>query len=166
MANAPNREAYFDDFVKNKVFFALKQRLESEGKSLDVSDNLLRKLSLAGGLMARVAYVDERVTVGEANSIVHELHDTWKTSREAATLAAEVAVSEVSKKLDYFRLSREFSAVTTIEERVAFVNMLYGIAEADGEASLDELNEINDIAHSLYVTQQHLSAHRRSKGKR
>lgn len=165
IANAPNREAYFEDFVKNKVFFALKQRLERESKALDISDDLLRKLSLAGGLMARVAYVDERVTVGEFSSMVHELQNKWNITREAAMLVTEVAVSEVSKKLDYFRLSREFSAVTTIEERVAFVDVLYEVAEADGDTSLGELNEINDIAHSLYVTQQHLSAHRRSKDK-
>lgn len=165
LANAPNREAYFDDFIKNKVFFALKQRLEAEGKTVDIPDDDLRKLSLAGGLMARVAYVDKRVTVGEYSSIVNELQDKWDIAREAAMLVAEVAVSEVSNKLDHFRLSREFSAVTTIDERVAFVDILYEIAEADGETSLDELNEINEIAHSLYVTQRHLSAYRRSKGK-
>ena len=51
--NAPNREAYYNDFVQNKVYYEVSRLLRSEGKMINLPDEELRRLGLAGGLMAR-----------------------------------------------------------------------------------------------------------------
>lgn len=162
VANAPNREEYFEEFVKNKIYYSVRQRLNQEGKELDIPEEDLRKLSLAGGLMARVAHADEEVTEDEISTMALALQTGWNISREAALLVTEIAISELSGDFDYYRLSRELSKLTTIDERTAFVNVLFTIAKADGHISPEENAEIYDIAHSLYVTKRHLNAYRES----
>ncbi|UCD99380.1 MAG: TerB family tellurite resistance protein, partial [Chloroflexota bacterium] len=118
LANAPNRELYLDDYVKNKVFYSVSRRLELEETEIDLPEKELRRLSLAGGLMARVAYVDHDVQEGEFDSMVSAIQRTWNLSDLEAALVAETAVSTISKGLDYYRLSRRFFESTTEEERV------------------------------------------------
>jgi uncharacterized tellurite resistance protein B-like protein len=152
VANAPNREEYFEDFIKNKVYYAVRQRLNLGEVDLDIPEADLRKLSLAGGLMARVAHVDREVTEDEFDRMVHALQAGWDIAREAAAFVAEVAVSEISADLDYFRLTRQFATSTTEDERVRFLDVLFAVADADGHVSHDEIEEIRRIAHSLNLT--------------
>lgn len=153
MADAPNREAYLEEYIKNRVYYKVRQRLGLDG-DLEIADEDLRKLSLAGGLMAKVAYVDQVVTDEEFESMVTALEAGWAIARESAALVAEVAVSEVSQDLDYFRLTREFFSSTTEAERVGFLDTLFTVAAADGEISAKESIEIRHIARSLNLTQQ------------
>ncbi len=152
VANAPNREEYFEDFIKNKVYYAVRQRLNLGELDLDIAEADLRKLSLAGGLMARVAHVDREVTEDEFDMMVNALQAGWDITREAAAFVAEVAVSEISADLDYFRLTREFSTSTTEDERVRFLDVLFAVADADGQVSHEEIEEIRGIARSLNLT--------------
>jgi uncharacterized tellurite resistance protein B-like protein len=152
VANAPNREEYFEDFIKNKVYYAVQQRLNLGEVELDIPEADLRKLSLAGGLMARVAHVDREVTEGEFDTMVNALQGGWDITREAAAFVAEVAVSAVSADLDYFRLTRQFSTSTTEDERIRFLDVLFAVADADGRVSYDEIEEIRRIAKSLNLT--------------
>jgi uncharacterized tellurite resistance protein B-like protein len=152
VANAPNREEYFEDFIKNKVYYAVRQRLNLGEVNLEIPEADLRKLSLAGGLMARVAHVDRQVTEDEFDMMVNALQAGWDIAREAAAFVAEVAVSEISADLDYFRLTRQFSTSTTEDERVRFLDVLFAVADADGHVSHDEIEEIRRIAKSLNLT--------------
>lgn len=154
VANAPNREAYLEAYIKNKIYYKARQRLNFDGDDWGIPDSDLRKLSLAGGLMARVAYVDQVVTEDEFDSMVKALQAGWQLSGQAAALVAEIAVSEVSNDLDYFRLTREFFSATSLEERVSFLDTLFTVAAADGEISARESVEIRRIARSLQLTQQ------------
>ena len=124
-ANAPNRELYLDDYEKNKIFYSISRRLELDENSIAIPEKELRKLSLAGGLMARVAYVDREVNEGEFDSMVAAIQKHWGLSDVEAALVAEVAVSEISKELDYYRLSRGFFEKTTEQERVHFLDALF-----------------------------------------
>jgi uncharacterized tellurite resistance protein B-like protein len=152
VADAPNREEYFEDFIKNKVYYAVQQRLNLGQVELDIPEADLRKLSLAGGLMAQVAHVDREVTEDEFDRMVHALQASWDITPEAAAFVAEVAVSAVSADLDYFRLTRQFSTSTTEDERVRFLDVLFAVADADGRVSHDEIEEIRRIARSLNLT--------------
>jgi uncharacterized tellurite resistance protein B-like protein len=154
VATAPNREDYLDDFIKNKVFFALRQRLHVDGKDLGLSEAELRKLSMAGGLMARVAHVDSQVAEPEFNLIVQALKEDWGISHEAATFVAEVAVAAVTPSMDYFRLTREFAGATTRTEQERFLDVLFDVAAADGKISHYEREEIRSIAQSLTLPQK------------
>jgi uncharacterized tellurite resistance protein B-like protein len=145
--NAPNRELYIDDFVKNKIYYSVSRRMELDGSHMDAPDEVLRKLSLAGGLMARVAFVDGDVTQGEKDAMLAAVRRYWELTEVEAALVVEVAVSEISKQLDYYRLSRQFFESTDEDERVRFMNVLFAVADADGRVSYEEIEEIRTIAN-------------------
>jgi len=152
LSDVPNREEHFEDFIKNKVFYEVQRRLELEKTSLDIADDRLRKLSLAGGLMARVAHVDLEVSDDEYKAISNSLIAEWDINPEEAAFVTEVAVSEIGPDMDYYRLAREFFTSTDHDERVKFLHILFSIANADGFVSNEETEEIRAIANSLRMT--------------
>ena len=152
--SAPNRELYLDDFIKNRIFYDVSRRLEREDAAAQITEDKLRKLSLAGGLMARVAYVDQRVTDEEYQQILQALQDNWGITQVEAALVAEVAVSDIGKGLDYFRLTRQFFDSTTEAERLRFLDVLFAVTTSDGQASYDEIEEIRKISKGLLLTHQ------------
>jgi uncharacterized tellurite resistance protein B-like protein len=154
LSGAPNREDYFDDFIKNKVFYSLRLRMAEKGEAIDLPDKDIRKLSLAGGLMARVAQVDRTVTEGEIEAMVNALDAGWRLGRDESAFVAEVAVAEVTPDMDYYRLTRQFFTTTSEEERVRFLDVLFSVAAADGMASNAEIEEIRAIARALKLTHQ------------
>ncbi len=149
MAGAPNREEYLDDFIRNKVYYRLVQRLHREETGLDIPEADLRKLSLAGGMMARLAHVD-RVTGAEQETIARILQQDWDLNADAAAFVTEVAVSATAARMDYYRLVREFTQVTSEDERVRFLDVLFDLAAADGFVSNGEIEEIRLMA--LHMT--------------
>jgi uncharacterized tellurite resistance protein B-like protein len=152
LSDAPNREEHFEDFIKNKVYYGIQRRLELDKESWDIPEDQLRKLSLAGGLMARVAHVDLVVTKDEFKAIADSLEKEWSISSDEAAFVTEVAVSEIGPDMDYYRLTREFFTSTTGEERNQFLNVLFSVANADGFVSAKEIEEIRAIANSLRLT--------------
>ena len=152
LSSAPNREEHFEDFIKNKVYYGVQRRLELGEASLDIPEDRLRKLSMVGGLMARVAHVDLVVTDEEFEAIANSLKQEWGISQDEARFVTEVAVSEVGPDMDYYRLTREFFTSTTEEERSQFLNVLFSVANADGFVSSKEIEEIRTIANSLRLS--------------
>jgi len=152
LSDAPNREEHFEDFIKNKVYYGIQRRLKLDKASWDIPEDRLRKLSLAGGLMARVAHVDLVVTNDEFTAIADSLEKEWGISSDEAAFVTEVAVSEIGPDMDYYRLTREFFTSTTGEERSQFLNILFSVANADGFVSVKEIEEIRAIANSLRLT--------------
>jgi uncharacterized tellurite resistance protein B-like protein len=150
--SAPNRELYLEDYQKNRIFYSLSRRLELDQSQINISEDELRKLSLAGGLMARVAYVDHEVQEGEFDGMVAAIRDYWGLSEMEATMVAEVAVSEISKGMDYYRLAREFFITTSLDERLRFVKVLFAIASRHGGVSNLETEEIRSISKLLKLT--------------
>ena len=149
VANAPNRENYFDDFIKNKVYYTVQQRLTSEGLAFEISEEELRLLSLAGGLMAKIAQIDRVVTDEEFKTISDSIRDNWKISNEASAFVAEVAVSAVDVTYDSFRMMRELVGLTTEDQRRRFLTALFAVANADGDISIDEMEEIRLVAKGI-----------------
>jgi uncharacterized tellurite resistance protein B-like protein len=152
VASAPSRELYLDDFIQNKIYYLLQQRLKKDNLKLDLPEGDLWKLGLAGGLMARVAYVDRTVSDAEFEHMIAALQNHLGMDREPAGLVAEIAVSTISKDLDYYRLTREFFEHTTEDERVHFLDVLFEVAAADGIVSHQEMEEIQTISKVLKLT--------------
>jgi len=149
---APNRELYLDDFEKNKIFYKVSRRFELEDTNINISEAELRKLSYAGGLMARVAYVDREISDGEFETMVAAIDKTWGIPEVQSTLVAEVAASEIGRDLDYYSTSRGFFDSTSEEERLRFVDVLFAVADGDGGVSNDEIEEIRSITNVLKLT--------------
>lgn len=152
LSSAPNREEYFEDYLKNKVYYGLRRRLEADDSRIDLPEGDLRKLSLLGGLMARVAHVDQEVDPGEFGAMVDLLKRGTALSESETALVAEVAIAEVSPDMDYYRLTREFFTSTTEKERVQTIDLLFAVADADGRVSNLEIEEIRKIARSLRLS--------------
>lgn len=154
VANAPNRERYYDDFLKNKVYYEVNRRLREDGQSLDLSDSELRKLGLAGGLMARIAKVDRVVSDDEQQAMIQLLEQHWQLPTESAVFVVDVAVSALGQTYDYYRMTREFATSTTPEERRRFLVILFLIASADGSVSFEETEEIRLVSRGINLTHQ------------
>jgi uncharacterized tellurite resistance protein B-like protein len=153
VANAPNRELYFEDFLSNRIYYNIRLRLDLlNEEDLPISEAELRKFSLAGGLMARVAYVNRDASEAEYESMRRALGKCWQIGDEEAAVVIEVAISEISKDLDYYRLSREFFECTTEAERLCFLDVLFAVADGDGRVSYEEIEEIRTIANMLKLT--------------
>ncbi len=152
VANAPNREAYFDDFLKNKVYYSVSQRQRAAGRHLDISDEALRKLGLVGGLMSKIAQVDRVVTQAEYDRMVETIEKYWGLDETEAIFVAEVAVSAVDVTYDIFRMMRELAVSTTLEERRKVLYVLFAVGAADGDLSFDETEEIRLIARGFDLT--------------
>lgn len=153
VAAAPNREAYLNDFVRNRVYFKMRQRLAAENIAWEISDQELRRLGLAGGLLAFIGRVSADVTPGEQAAMATALQSAWALAPQSAEFVVEVALS-AGDKLDLYRLTREFSEVTTPEERRGFLNALFAVAAADDRATLDEIEEIRLIAMGFKLSHQ------------
>lgn len=156
--SAPNRELYLEDFQKNRIFYNISRRLELNESQIEIPEPELRRLSLAGGLMARVAFVDGDVQVGEFDSMVEAIQDQWGLSDIHSALVVEVAVSEIGKGMDYYQLTRRFFLLTTEDERLRFINVLFAVADGDGRISYEETEEIRAIANVLKLTHKQFIA--------
>jgi len=154
MADAPNREAHYEDFIKNRVFYSVQRMLESGDFEMTVPEERLRMLCLAGGLMARIAHVDEVTSPNEEQAMINALCTTLGTSKEEAAFITGVALSEIGARMDYYRLTREFFTCTSEEERLAFLEVLFSIADAESKVSHQEIEEIRAIARGLRLTHQ------------
>lgn len=145
VSQSATRDQYFTDFVKNKVYY----ELQRSGKSIDVTDKELRRMGLAGGLMARIVYVDQSVTKGETDTMARLIQNFWGTDEDTAVFIANIAVSSLDTTYDYFRMTREFYEETTPEERIAFLDVLFNIAASDGQATFNEIEEIRLVSRGL-----------------
>ncbi len=149
---APNREEYLEDFLRNRIYYHLR-RLSVQGElELELPEAELRKLSLAGGMLARIAAVDREVASEEERAIVDALTDRWDLTPGTAEGVAALALSEIETGLDFFRLSREFFEATTREERLSFVEALFQIGYSDGDLSHEENEEIRRVARGLKLS--------------
>jgi uncharacterized tellurite resistance protein B-like protein len=158
VSNAPNRERYFEDYLKNKVYYEMRRRLDLGDANLEIPEEELRKLSLLGGLMARVAKVDKIVLEDERDRIRSILKSEWGLSDEAAAFVTEVATSDASADMDYLRMSREYLEITVPAERANLLDILFTVANADGEITSAERHEIHKIADYLLMSSDSVEA--------
>ena len=154
LSDAPNRENYLDDFVRNRVYYLVRERMGREAIQLDLTDADLRRLSLAGALAVQIAHVDDGIDEMEKDTIARAIGAYWSLRPEHAMLVAEVAASEASRGLDNYRLSRELFEVTTEEERVRLLDALFAVARAHGHVSFDEIETIRNIAGLLKLSHE------------
>jgi uncharacterized tellurite resistance protein B-like protein len=165
-AVGPNREQYLSEFLSNRIYYAVRQRLgRAPEDDLGLTADEAHTLALAGGLLARVARVDNTVTDAEFTRMAEALESGWGISRERAALVAEVALAESAADLDYFRLTKEFADSASEDDRARFLDALFAVAAADGTISSEESAEISRITASINLTHSHfVAAKRRARG--
>jgi uncharacterized tellurite resistance protein B-like protein len=165
-ATGPNREQYLEEFLTNRVYYAVRVRLgKSPEEDLGIPADEARKLALAGGILATVAHVDASVSDAERERIVAALEQGWGISHDRAVLVAEAAIEEGKASLDPYTLTYAFAQSATIEERVRFLDALFAVASAEGGISSEESAEISRITSAIRLEQRHfVEAKRRALG--
>jgi len=145
------REERIDDYLRNTIYFQLSSLLETADIYLTIPDDQLRKLCLAAGLMARVAWVDETLSEEEKQVIQKILTEVWGLPENETTLITAMSCSKVMHGLDYYRLTRSFFECTLPEERSNFLKCLFLVANSSEKTSNKEIEEIRLIAHHLLL---------------
>jgi uncharacterized tellurite resistance protein B-like protein len=150
----PSREERLDDFIKNRVYYHLVTELEKRGQRVNLPDAQIRKLCLAAGLMAQVAWVDREVAPEEKRTMIQALKERWNLSEIEAQLVTEIGCSQAVKGLDLVRLAWNFFGQTTRQERNDFVRVLFQVANAAQNTSSEEIKMIEFIAKGLKLAHQ------------
>ena len=162
----PNREQFLDEFLNNRVYYAVRVRLgKAPEDDLGIPAEEARKLALAGGILATLARVDANVAEVERERIVAALEQGWGISNERAVLVAEAAIEESKASLDPYVLTSAFAQSTSVEERGRFLDALFAVAAGEGGISGEESAEISRITSAIRLEQRHfVEAKRRALG--
>jgi uncharacterized tellurite resistance protein B-like protein len=154
VAAGPNREIFLDDYIQNRVYYVIRRRIDQAGVAPKLSDAEIRKLSLAGGMMAVVARANPQVTADEQAAMKVTLQQNWRLNDEQAAFLIDVAVSQQPADLDGFRLADGFAGVSDYDERGQLVDALFAIAASDGAVNNDEIETIRGLANAMVLTHE------------
>lgn len=150
--SAPNREEQMEDYLKNKVYFTVSSRLQSENISSTLDEENLRKVCLAAGLMSLLSSSDLDLSTEEQSQIQKILEKVWNLSPQEAALIAEVSVKHAKDNLDLITIARRFVEWTSYEERQQLVIQLFQIANASENVSSAEIERIRTISQALKIS--------------
>lgn len=153
-AGQGTREDRIEDFIKNTIYFQLTSELEQQGRTLSIPETEARKICLAAGLMAHVAWVDNEVCHREREAMSLGLRQLWNVPEDEAQLITEMSRARIMNGLNLVRLTRGFCHHTSIEERKAFLRCLFAIANAAEDTSHAEIEAIRQIAKSFELPHQ------------
>ena len=148
------REDRMEDFIKNTIYFQLSSEMHHQGQTPSIPETEVRKVCLAAGLMAHVAWADNDVCHREREAMCLGLQQLWKVPKDEARLIADMSRTRIMHGLDLVRLTTGFCAYTTLEERKAFLRCLFAIANAAEQTSHAEIEAIRHIATSLELPHQ------------
>ncbi|MDA0739013.1 MAG: TerB family tellurite resistance protein [Nitrospirae bacterium] len=149
-----SREGRIEDFIKNTIYYQLTSEMQNQGRTLSFPEAEARKICLAAGLMAHIAWVDNEVCHREREAMSLGLQQLWNLPKEEAELITEMSHTRIMHGLDLVRLTSGFCKYTTVEERKAFLKCLFAIANAAEQTSNAEIEEIRGIAISLELPHQ------------
>lgn len=110
-----------------------------------------RFLAAFAYVLARLAHADLSVDEEEAEEIRRRVVALSGLGEEQARVAVEIAQSQVEGLggTANYRVTREFRAISSREQRVQLLQCLYAVAAADGTISTAESAEIVRIAEEL-----------------
>lgn len=140
------------------VFGEVGARLDALGAPPELDGDELKRLCLAGGLMAHIAHVDRTIDEGERKVMAAALVDGWQLHATTARAVVDVVIIHSGGNLDLHRALREFFELTSESERVAFLDVLFAVAAGDGMVSSEELEEIRLISLGLKLSNVHYIA--------
>lgn len=150
-----SREGELETFIRNRIEFHFHREIKNQSVP-DITDDDIQIWSAAGGLLARVANADREVTEEERESMALALGRHWDLPDHIIATLIDIALDEIAKGLDFYRLSRQFYQKTNREERQQFISSLFEIALADGKISHEETEEIRHIARGLKLTHRQM----------
>ncbi len=146
------READAEDYTNNTIYYDLVQKQKADKVSVNKPEEDLRKICLAAGLLAHVTNTDHHISDAEEKEIRSIISRDWDLSAQDAELLFSLSLDRVRNGLDYFRLSHNYFAVTTHEERREFIKTLFRVANASEKTDNQEIEEIRRVSQSLKLS--------------
>ena len=148
-----------DEFLRNKILFKLRRR----GGDTQISPDMHR-LALLGGVMGIVAHADHDIHERELDQIRRQLSTRGRFDEDALELLLTIIEEEAVRGLDRHRLIAEYAADTDRDGRVELLDLLFGVAAADGAMKHSELEELRAISSALQLShKQYIAAKLRAK---
>lgn len=110
-----------------------------------------RYLSLYALILNRVAYADQDVSEEESKKIEEILTQWGKLSEEQAVVVSSIAKNQniIFGGVDNFIATKEFSELSSREQKIELLNSLFAVAASDNSISNDESNTIRVISKEL-----------------
>jgi uncharacterized tellurite resistance protein B-like protein len=148
-----------DEFVRNKIFFKLRRRLGTE----EITPEMYR-LCLLGGLMGVVARADGDIDLREMEEIRRHIQHQGTFESEALDTLVAIIEEESVRGLDRARLVAEYTRNLGFDERVHLLDLLFGIAAADGGLTHAELEELRGLSSAMNLShRQYIDAKLRTR---
>lgn len=151
--NALSEVCVIETLLKDRVM-----DMQSSRFAQTMSDTEMKKLCLAGILMARVVASEGVIDYKEVAQTVRYLQEKWLLSKEEAHFVIMVSLSDQVSDLDLIRVCRHFYELTHESERVQFLDVLFQVGMEDGQLTADEIDEVINIAANLKLEQDHFQA--------
>lgn len=136
---------------------ALRQLLDA----LDALEpNRARYLARFAYLLGRVAHADQHVSAEETRAMEGLIEREGQLARDQAMLVVGLAKSSnlLFGGTDNFLVARDFAAESTHEQRLALLRCLFAVSVAEGDISVAEEQEIQQIARELRIEHADLMA--------
>ncbi len=157
----PRRESTIavDEFLRNKILFKLRRRIGDDQITPE-----MHRMALLGGLMGIVAHADHDIDGRELDEIRHQLSHMGEFDDDAMDLLTTIIEEESVRGLDRYHLITEYMGEAGHDARAEVLDLLFGVAAADGALKHTELEELRSIASSLGLShKQYIAAKIRKK---
>jgi uncharacterized tellurite resistance protein B-like protein len=155
----PHSHLNVDEFLRNKILFKLHRRTDTSQITPD-----MHRLALLGGLMGIVAHADHDIHERELVEIRNQLEARGRFDDDAMEVLLAIIHEESVRGLDRHRLIAEYTNATTLQDRVELLDLLFGVAAADGGLTHNELEELRAISSALHLShKQYINAKLRTK---
>ena len=146
-----SRQDDMDDFLNNPVFFKLSKIVNSYEEPLCFTKAQLKKLCLAGAIMACLVKIDYKIDASEVDVMMRVLRNEWLMSEGGANLVLSIALNKQYGNMDLLRICRHFYSLSEQNERLSLIKVLIQIMESDGEVSKEELQTIQTVAAHMKI---------------
>ncbi len=133
-------------------------------ETLDALDHMepdrARFLAAFAYLLGRVAHADQHVSPEETRAMEELVRTEGHLSDDQAMMVTQLAKTSnlLFGGTANFLVAREFSAMTSYEQKLALMRCLFAVSVTDDSISLAEEGEIHKIARELGVNQPDLIA--------
>lgn len=149
--HARDKDPELEKYFKRKVLKKIELKTARQGIKMDLSLDKMYFICLFGSLLAAVAYVDSHFDETEQKALKKSLSDRFAFTGKELKVLYEVVAEQGRLGFDFHEVTTEINRLSTYNERLKMTDCLFAIAEADGELSHDEAEEIRRITKALRI---------------
>jgi uncharacterized tellurite resistance protein B-like protein len=140
------------EYPRNGALRRLGELLRERGEPLDESLPDWNRITLLGGLLARVAHLGGGFLDAERRVVEEALTRRRAMTDAQRDLLLRVVAEESEHTGDLQQICAEYCRVSTMDDRLAALDDLFAVACADGGVGKDEVEQIRRIADFLWIS--------------